>query len=707
MPSPAPRPGLDCLFSPRAVAVIGASGRPGSIGGEIFKNLLEAGFEGPVYPVNPKAEHVRSVRAYPRVTDVPGPVDLAVVVVPAPAVAAAVADCGAKGVTGLVVISAGFGEIGGEGLVRQDQLRELIERFGMRMIGPNCLGLLNTSAAVRLNATFAPHYPPAGRVAFASQSGALGVAILDHAKGLGIGISTFVSIGNRVDVTLDELLAYWRDDLETDVILLYLESFGDPRRFSVLAREVSRVKPIVAVKGGRTVAGARAASSHTGSLAGGDRAVGALLQQAGVIRVDSVEELFDMAMLLDNEPLPKGPRLAILTNAGGPGILATDAAETYGLTTPGPSETLRDRLGAFLPKEASLANPIDMIAGAGPDEFGKATRLIVESGEFDALIVMFVPPVAARTDEVARQIVAAVKGSTIPAVTCFLGTHGVPEALRTLEGGGVPSYRYPEAAVRALGRALAYSRWRERRIEPAPVFNDVNPRRGMKALGERTDDGWLSPDAAKELLAAYGIAHVETRFAASEEEAAHAAEALGLPVVMKIVAEGVLHKSDVQGVQVDLRDARAVRHAFRSMRAALEAHGKAAAFRGVELQPMVQQGVEIAVGVALDGAFGHLVMVGTGGVNLEVLNDVRFGLHPLSATDVDEMITSLRGAPLLKGYRGRPPADVWALRQLVLRVDRMLADRPEIVEMDLNPVMVQPAGRGAIVVDVRVKVRAG
>ncbi len=698
------RRSLGVLLSPRSVAVVGASRTPGAIGHEVFRNLLEAGFRGPVYPVNPVADHVRSVRAYRSLDEIPGDVDLAVLTVPPGEVAKAARQAGEKGVKGLVVITAGFGEVGGEGLERQEELRRVIEHYGMRMVGPNCLGIVNTDPEVRLNATFAPHYPPEGRVAFASQSGALGVAILDHARELGIGISSFVSIGNRVDFGLDELLEHWNGDPRTQVILLYMESFGDPKRFSVLAREVGRRIPIVAVKGGRTVSGAKAARSHTGSLAGGERASEALLHQAGVIRVDTVEELFDMAMVLENQPLPCGKRLGILTNAGGPGILAADAAEAVGLQVPALSERTRAALGRILPREASTANPVDMIAGAGPDQFQGALSVLLGSGELDALLVLFVPPIASRTGEVAKRIVEGSKGSGIPVVTCFLGSHGVPEALRTLEGGGVPSYRYPEAAVRALARAGKYQAWRSREEVPAPELAGIDSRRGRAAVAESQDDGWLRDQGVRDLLEAYGIFHVETRPVRSEEEAVAVAERLGYPLAMKVVAEGILHKSDVRGVRLGLRDGAQVRAAFRALAASLEERGQGAAFRGALLQPMVRDGVEIAVGTVRDPLFGPLVMVGIGGVNLEVLGDVRFGLPPLSATDVAEMIRSLRGYPLLSGYRGNPPADVEALTELVLRVDRMLTERPEIVEMDLNPVMVLPRGLGCTVVDARVRV---
>ena len=462
---------LNALFAPRSIAVIGAGRERGSVGGEIFHNLLTHAFTGPVYPVNAKAKTVQSVRAYASIQDVPDDVDLAVIVVPRDFVQGVVEDCGRKGVKALIVISAGFGETGETGGALQAKLLATVRELGMRMVGPNCLGVLTTDPAVRMDASFAPTWPPRGRVSFSSQSGALGLAILDYAKALGIGVRSFVSVGNKADISGNDLIEWWETDPETDVILLYLESFGNPRKFINLARRVAKEKPIVAVKSGRTAAGSRAASSHTGALAGEDSAVDALFAQTGVIRTDTIEELFDMSMLLANQPVPASNRLAIVTNAGGPGIMATDACESRGLVVTPLSEATMEKLRGFLPSEASVKNPVDMIASASAESYGKAVRVLLEDPQVDSLLVIFVPPIITEAPAVAAAVREAL--ATTPAakektiLACFLGTRGVPESLVTLQAGKVPSYAFPEAAAIALSRAVDYGKWKRL---PEPVF---------------------------------------------------------------------------------------------------------------------------------------------------------------------------------------------------------------------------------------------
>src|SRR5262245_2744161 len=504
------RRGLEAVFRPRSIAVIGASRERGTVGAEIFHNLIEHGFRGAVYPVNPKADVVQSVHAYPTITDVPGPVDLAIIVVPAARVIEVVQACGEKGVRAVVVISAGFKEVGGEGLERERRLIDLARRFGMRVVGPNCLGVLNTELEVRMDATFAPTYPPAGAVGFSSQSGALGLAILEFAAKLGIGISQFVSVGNKADVSGNDLIEFWEHDPGTRIILLYLESFGNPRRFLEIARRVGHHKPIVAVKSGRTPSGMRAASSHTGSLAGADTAVSALCTQAGVIRTDTIGELFDVAMLLANQPVPRGSRVGIVTNAGGPGIMASDACETHGLEVVTLEDATVEALRAFLPAEASTRNPVDMLASATPESFEKAVRLVACDPRVDAVLVLYVPPIVTRPLEVAQAIVRgneaakadarARSAAPKPVLSCFMGSHGVPEGLRSLQEGHIPSYGFPESAAIALARAVRYGRWRETPEGTIRHFDDVDAAaaaRILSAARERVTDAgsvWLTPD---------------------------------------------------------------------------------------------------------------------------------------------------------------------------------------------------------------------
>ncbi len=712
--------GLDSLFRPRSVAVIGASRERGTIGAEILHNLIAHGFQGPVYPVNPKAAFVQSMPAYPSIEAVPGPVDLAVVVVPAAAAPEVLEACGRAGVRAAVVISAGFKETGEEGAARERALLAIARRHGMRLVGPNCLGVLNTEPAVRLDATFSPTYPPAGRVAFSSQSGALGLAILEYSAELNLGISHFVSVGNKADVSGNDLLEFWERDPGTDLILLYLESFGNPRRFTQIARRVGRRKPIVAVKSGRTGAGGRAAASHTGSLAGSDAAVEALCLQSGVIRTDTIEELFDVAILLAHQPVPRGGRVAIVTNAGGPGIMATDACESHGLEVVALSDETVAALRAFLPREASTRNPVDMIASAAPESFEKAVRLVASDPRVDAQLVIYVSPVVTRPLEVAQAIVrgsaAAARDAENrgeapkPVLTCFMGSHGVPEGLRSLHQGQIPSYAFPESAAIALARAVRYGRWR---AEPEGVerrFDDVDSARAKAAVARAraresgAEAVWLDPDESRDLLAAYGIAMPPSRVARDEEEAVRAAGALGSPVVLKLVSPSITHKSDVGGVVLDLRSEAEVREAFRGIGTRLAARGGSDRMEGALVQPMIREGIEAIVGVTHDRSFGPLLMFGIGGVHVELLRDVAFRVHPLTDRDARDLVRSVRGFPLLGGYRGSPPGDVAALEELLLRLSQLAGDHPEIAEMDLNPLKVLEPGRGCVVVDARVLV---
>jgi acetyl coenzyme A synthetase (ADP forming)-like protein len=715
--------GLDAIFRPRSVAVIGASRRPGSIGAAIFRNLLAHGFDGPVYPVNPSANVVQSVLAWPSVRTIPGDVDLAVIVVPANQVLAALEECGQKGVRGAVVITAGFKETGPEGAERERALRDCARRYGMRMVGPNCLGVLNTESAVALDATFAPAWPPAGPVAFSSQSGALGLAILETAGALGLGISQFVSVGNKADVSGNDLLEYWEKDPATRVILLYLESFGNPRRFTQIARRVGRIKPIAAVKSGRTRSGARAASSHTGSLAGADNAVDALCEQSGVIRTDTIHELFNVAMLLANQPLPRGARVGIVTNAGGPGIMATDACESNGLELPALGESTVSALRAFLPPEASVRNPVDMIASATPDSFEKSVRLVLEDPNVDALLAIYVPPIVTTPLEVAQAIVrgahaaserlAARGDAPKPVLSCFMGAHGVPEGLRSLHEGHIPSYAFPESAVMALARVLRYSRWRATPEGREVRFDDFD----MAAARTAVDSGltrakpgsseWLNAEETRALLTAAGIAVAPVELARTAGQAGLVAAKLGFPVAVKLASSTLTHKSDVGGVVLGLENEEQVRRAFADIGRRLDDKGLRAQMDGVTVQPMINDGVEAIVGMTQDPSFGPVLMFGLGGIYVELLRDVTFNVAPVTDKDVREMVSKVRGARLLEGWRGAPPADRAALEQAILRLSQLVEALPEIAELDMNPLKVLPAGRGCVVVDARIAVRRG
>lgn len=697
---------LKLFFNPRAVAVIGASRLRGTIGGEIFHNLLSYGFQGPVYPVNPTTEVIQCVPAYSSVEAIAGPVDLAIIIVPAAKVVEVANECGRKGVKALVVISAGFSETGSQGQERQMELLRVCRAGGMRLIGPNCMGIANTDPAVLLDATFAPGVPPPGRVGFSSQSGALGLAIIEYANSLGLGISTFVSVGNKADISGNDLLRYWESDEGTDVILLYLESFGNPKKFSQIARRVGGKKPIVVVKSGRSAAGARATSSHTGALiAASDVTVDALFRQAGVIRTDTLAELFDVASLLANQPLPRGHRVGIITNAGGPAILCADACEARGLEVPLLSESSQENLRSFLIPGASASNPVDMIASASASDYHKAIKIVAADDNVDALIVIFTPPLVTRADDVARAIVDAVGGlnGSKPVLTVFLSAQGTPEELRS-RGVNIPSYAFPETAAIALARAARYREWRERPETPAPLLENV--RRDEAAAVVATalcrGDGWLETEETAALLSCYGLPLIEQRIATTPKEAGAVAEEIGGEVALKAIAPGVIHKTEAGAVRLHLNGAEQVRRAAGEMSEQLQAQGQSPT--GFVIQRMSQRGVEMLVGVVHDPQFGPVVACGAGGVQVELLRDVSVRLTPLSKEDASEMILSLKTYPLLTGFRGSPVCDVAALERALLRISAMVEDIPQIAELDLNPLVVSE--QGAVILDARIRLTA-
>ncbi len=697
------------FFHPRRVAVIGASRERGTIGGEIFHNILRDGFTGVAYPVNPRAEVVGAVRAYPSILDVPDDVDLAIVVVPAEHVIEVAEQCARKGVRGLVVISAGFKETGEEGAERETALLTKAHSYGMRLIGPNCMGVLNTDPNISLNATFSPVFPPAGNVALLSQSGALGLALLDYASELNIGLSSFVSVGNKADVSANDLIQYWEQDPLTDVILLYLESFGNPRKFARLARRVSATKPIVAVKSGRTAAGSRAAFSHTGALASLDVASEALFRQAGVIRTDTLEQLFDVANLLAHQPVPQGRRVAILTNAGGPAILAADACESYGLDVPPLSDVTLKALRAFLPAAAGLSNPIDLLASASAEDYGRALRILLQDEGVDSIIVIYIPPLVTQPEEVARAIRDAANEfwGQKPLLACFMSARGAPPELASDGERVVPSLAFPEAAAMALAKTCEHAEWRKRPKGTVPKLPKVNSDKGRqiveRALAEgKGDTVWLSAPACAELLAAYGIRSAKAKLARTTRAAAEAAKRIGFPVAAKIASSTITHKTDIGGVALNLQSEVAVRGAFDLMKDRLREMGRLREMDGIMVQEMVSGGIEAIVGVTQDPSFGPLMMFGLGGTYVELLKDIVFRIHPLTDLDAGEMVRSPKGYPLLEGWRGSEPGDTAALEELLLRVSAMVEEIPEMMEMDLNPVKVLSPGQGCLVVDTRI-----
>ena len=678
------------FFEPRSVAVLGASRRRETIGGDLFRNVIESEFTGAAYPINRNGEPVAGVRGYATVSEIPDPIDLAVVCLPADAVLPAVEEVLVAGVRAVCVISAGFAEVGSEGAARQDALLALVRAHGARLLGPNCLGI--TSASVRLNATFASKTAPAGNIGFSSQSGALGLAVIEAADSRGLGLSAFVSIGNKADVSSNDLLEWWEDDARTEVVLLYVESFGNPRRFATLARRVARTKPILAVKSGTSRAGARAASSHTAALAGSEAAVDAVFRHAGVIRAASLEELIDVAALLSSQPLPRGRRVAILTNAGGLGILCADACEAAGLELPSLSAETIDALRRQLPAEASLGNPVDMLGSATARSYEAALPHLLADSGVDAVIALFVPAATTTAEDVATAVQAVARASTHekPILAVAMSSAGIPPALR--EPGGAAAFAYPESAARALGRAVERTDWLRRPLGVEPVVAGID-RDAALAVVERAlsedDDRWLDPAETRALLLAYGLPLVAERVAASADDAVSAAETVGFPVVVKTATPGA-HKTETGGVALDLADASAVR-------AAVERIGAP-----VIVQPMLTGGVELLAGLVQDPVFGPLVAFGPGGVLAELVGDVSFRIAPLTDIDAHELVQAGKTGVLVRGFRGAPPADEAALVDLLHRLSRLGQDIPAVVELDLNPVLA--LSDRCVAVDARVRV---
>jgi acetyl coenzyme A synthetase (ADP forming)-like protein len=688
------------LLAPRSIAVIGAGQSPTGIGHQVFRNLLSGDFQGPVFPVNPKSTHVGGVRAYPSVLDIPDDVELAIICVPAAAVPDVITQCAAKQVAGIVMITAGFAETGRDGAAVERELIRLARRHGMRVIGPNCMGVINTAASVAMNGTFAPVAPLPGRVALCSQSGAIGIAALERSSRLGLGISSFVSVGNKADVSANDLLQYWEDDLGTDVILLYLESFGNPGKFHRIAQRVARRKPIVAVKSGRSQAGSRGASSHTAAMASPDRAVDALFRQTGVIRVETMEQLFDTAAVLAHQPLPRGRRVAIVGNSGGPGVLAADACEAAGLHVPELSDATQAALAACLPPAAGVRNPVDMMASAGPATYQEAVRILLADAAVDAVIVVCTPTHAAPIPAIAAALAeVAAEPSGKPLVANLVGVEGIPEPLRGERA--VPCFPFPETAAQALARAVWYGEWRDRPLGEMPAVTgiDLRPSRPLVAdfLAANPAGGWLDPVTAADLLASFGIPVTPLVAVGSASEAAEAAAGIGGPVALKLA--GVLHKTDVGGVQLNLTSGEAVAAAYEDMAGRLAAAGQPMA--GAHVQAMAAPGTEMIAGLVHDPPFGPLVMFGFGGVAAELVGDTALRVAPLSDQDAADLVRALRSSPLLFGYRGSPPADTGALEDLLLRLSALGLQVPEVAELDLNPVIAGPDS--VIVVDWRIR----
>lgn len=695
---------LKAIWTPSSVAVIGASAKPQSLGRAVFANLLFAGYNGCVYPVNARTRSVLGVRAYPRVTDIPDDIDLAVVLVPAGFVPQVLKDAGRKGVKGAIVISAGFKEIGGEGIELERQLKKIAETYEMVIVGPNCFGAINTDPKVSLNATFSRNFPLAGKIAFISQSGAVGVGALEYAAAERIGFSKFVSIGNKVDVHENDLLEILADDPMTEVILLYIEALENPKEFVNLALKISEKKPILAVKSGRTKEGAKAAASHTGALSGSDEAYDSLFAQCGVLRVETLEELFRYGIAFANQPVPRGPKVAIVTNAGGPGIMATDAAVRHKLDLAPLEPNTQSILKSDLPPTVSLKNPIDLIGDADESRYQSALQAVLTDDNVDGVIAICVPQMTTNLESVSTTIVKQARFSDKPVFAVYMATGDIQKSLQILEEAHIPHYRFPEDAVRAMSAMTRYDRWRKRPRTDVKHFNDVQPDK-VRAIIEKANSEkrrFLPEPEAYEILAAYGLPMSRTKLVHDEKSAIAAATEIGFPVAMKIVSPDIVHKVDVGGVTLNLCSESDVSHAYTDLMQKVQAARGDVHVWGVLVQEMVVGGKETILGMKRDPLFGGLLMFGLGGIYVEVFKDVTFRIVPIRELSAKSMIERIKGIELLKGFRGEPPCDLDAIAQSLLRLSQLVTDFPEIEEMDINPLIVLPAGSGARVVDARI-----
>jgi acetyl coenzyme A synthetase (ADP forming)-like protein len=695
---------LQHFFNPSSVAVVGASQNPSKIGYEILNNIVKYDYGGSVYPINPKAKEILGLKAYPDLTSVPSKIDLAVIALPAPAVMDVLKQCGKKGIDSIIVISAGFKETGPEGARLEEELAIQAKELGIRVVGPNCLGIIDTTSS--LNASFAAGMPLPGHIGFFSQSGALCVAILDWALGENVGFSRFVSVGNKMDISETEVMISMGKDENTRVILGYLESIEDGPRFMNAAREVSQTKPIIIIKSGTTGAGAKAASSHTGALAGSDHAYRAAFKQSGIIRAESMQALFSYAMAFASQPLPKGPSLAIITNSGGPGILAADACDRSSLhLTPIRKETA-DRLREFLPATASVYNPIDIIGDATLERYEKTLDVVLKDEMLHSVLILFAPTAAADAEAVAMSIVSLTKDTDKPIITAFMGGKGVRGARKIFQDHNIPTYQYPDDAISALDAMLSYRRWREKPARQYQRFEaDTTRVREVFASIVKQHRHDLIENEAREILKAYGFRLPANRIARTTNEAVSAASEIGYPVVMKIASPDILHKSDMGGVRVGVEDEAMLEEAFFDITSKIQLRQPEARILGVMVQEMIPQGREVILGITRDIQFGPMIMFGLGGIYVEVLKDVAFRIAPLSVESADAMIREIRSFPLLRGVRGEAPADIKGIRDALLRLSQMAVDFPEIIEADVNPLLVCPEGQGAVAVDARITIQ--
>ncbi len=697
---------LDKIMKPKAIAVVGASTKEHTIGSDIMKRLQEYKFNGKIYPVNPKGGIIEGLQAYTSVNEIPGEVDLAIIVVNAKFVLSTIDQCHEKGIKGLCIITAGFKETGKEGAEAEKQLLAKVREYGMRCVGPNCLGVVNTDPEIRMDGCFAESLPERGHIGFVSQSGALGGGILNILKDLNLGFAQFISIGNQADVNAETALEYWEDDKDVEQILLYMESIQNPSNFRKLASRISRKKPILALKAGRSAAGASAASSHTGSLAGADKAANALLAQSGVIREYSLKNLFATAKVFANCPIPKGDRVAIITNSGGPGIMATDAVCEYGMQMAKITDETKEKLRSFLPSAASVKNPIDMIASAPIEHYKETLKTVIADPNVDMIITIYLPFLGLKDIDVAKALMEIkAEHPEKPVIGVFMTKSDFFTKLSDMEVN-MPFFMYAEEAADGLNRLNQQRLWMDRPEGKIPVF-DVDYEKAKRIIKQSLAEGraQLTTRESIDVLDAYGIRVCKSGFATTEDEAVEIGNSIGYPVVMKMTSKTTSHKTDVGGVRVNIQSAEQLRAEYQDLIAKLTEKGLVDGLEGVIIQEMVKGNREMVCGIATDPQYGPMMMFGLGGVFIEVMKDVTFRIAPLTDVDAKEMIKSVKAYKLLEGARGTKPAQMDQIEETLLRLSQLVHDFSFIDELDINPLLISEKTGEGIAVDGRIKVR--
>ncbi|MCF8067230.1 MAG: acetate--CoA ligase family protein [Desulfobacterales bacterium] len=707
---------LDAIFSPKSLAVIGASSTPGKVGHDIFENILTGGFTGTLYPVNPKARSIKSVRAYPSVSEIPDEIDLGMIILSPELALKSVEECIGKGVKGIVIVSAGFREVGAEGRKIEDRIVAMCSEAGIRVVGPNCLGVINPNPNVRLNASFSTRMPSFGNISFISQSGALCTAVLDYAADRDFGFSKFISIGNKADVSELDLLKYFHQDEDTEVIMIYVEELRRGMEFIEEVKAITsgdRPTPILVIKSGRTSAGAKAAMSHTGALAGSEAVYDAIFHQSGIIRVDSINDLFDYAGAFTfksqsvtgkyKKKLPQGNRLAIVTNAGGPGIVATDMTVSSGLQLAKFKEETVETLASYLPETANLNNPVDVIGDAASDRYEHALAAVIRDEGVDGAVVILTPQSMTNVLGTAEAIVKIAARSPKPILCCFMGIIDVSVGVKFLQENGVPTFRFPEDAAKAFGALYRYSKWLNRQIF-AEHEQSTDRKKCQEIVKKALKAGktYIGEIGGLELLQCYGFNTLQTELVKTAKEAVKVADKMGFPVVMKIVSDQIIHKSDAGGVEVGLQNADEIMIAYDKIMANAKAYDEKAVIDGVLIQAMAPKGQEVIMGMNRYDVFGPLLMFGYGGIFVEVFQDVSFRLAPIRRNSARRMIRDIKAFKLLNGFRGKPKTDIETLEKLLVGLSNMVCDNPEIQELDINPLLVHPQGQGATVADCRI-----